>query len=143
MRQKLPLPLRLPPLPRITLRRSALMIPLLFWAVTRSKTVIAIIDTGAELSHEDLVDSLWINEAEQNGTDNVDDDNNGYIDDIYGVDFINNVPTPVPEDSSAPLHYEAPEDDSNTSHGTHVSGIIGMNQTMQSATPVSVTAQRS
>ena len=91
------------------------------------ETVIAIIDTGAELSHEDLVDSLWINEAEQNGTDNVDDDNNGYIDDIYGVDFINNVPTPVPEDSSAPLRYEAPEDDSNTSHGTHVSGIIGMN----------------
>lgn len=91
------------------------------------ETVIAVIDTGAELSHEDLVDSLWINEAEQNGTDNVDDDNNGYIDDIYGVDFINNVPTPVPEDSSAPLRYEAPEDDSNTSHGTHVSGIIGMN----------------
>lgn len=91
------------------------------------ETVIAVIDTGAELSHEDLVDSLWINEAEQNGTDNVDDDNNGYIDDIYGVDFINNVPTPVPEDSSAPIRYEAPEDDSNTSHGTHVSGIIGMN----------------
>lgn len=91
------------------------------------ETVIAVIDTGAELSHEDLVDSLWINEAEQNGTGNVDDDNNGYIDDIYGVDFINNVPTPVPEDSSAPLRYEAPEDDSNTSHGTHVSGIIGMN----------------
>lgn len=91
------------------------------------ETVIAVIDTGAELSHEDLVDSLWINEAEQNGADNVDDDGNGYIDDIYGVDFINNVPTPVPEDPSAPLRYEAPEDDSNSSHGTHVSGIIGMN----------------
>lgn len=91
------------------------------------ETVIAVIDTGAELSHEDLVDSLWINEAEQNGTDNVDDDGNGYIDDIYGVDFINNVPTPAPDNPSAPLRYEAPEDDSNTSHGTHVSGIIGMN----------------
>ena len=91
------------------------------------ETVIAVIDTGAELSHEDLVDSLWINEAERNGTDNVDDDSNGYIDDIYGVDFINNVPTPAPDNPSAPLRYEAPEDDSNTSHGTHVSGIIGMN----------------
>ena len=91
------------------------------------ETVIAVIDTGAELSHEDLADSLWINKAEQNGSDNVDDDGNGYIDDVYGVDFINNVPTPVPNDSSAPLRYETPEDDSNTSHGTHVSGIIGMN----------------
>ncbi len=90
------------------------------------ETVIAVIDTGAELSHEDLADSLWINEAERNGTDNVDDDGNGYIDDIYGVDFINNVPTPVPDNPSAPLRYEAPEDDSNSSHGTHVSGIIGM-----------------
>lgn len=90
-------------------------------------TVVAIIDTGAELSHEDLADSLWVNEAEKNGIDNVDDDGNGYIDDIYGVDFVNNAPTPVPSDPSAPLRYGAPEDDSNTSHGTHVSGIIGMN----------------
>ncbi|MGN1206377.1 MAG: S8 family serine peptidase, partial [Eubacterium sp.] len=90
-------------------------------------TVVAIIDTGAELSHEDLADSLWVNDAERNGTDNIDDDGNGFIDDVYGVDFVNNVPTPVPDDSSAPLRYDAPEDDSNSSHGTHVSGIVGMN----------------
>lgn len=90
-------------------------------------TVVAVIDTGAELSHEDLADSIWINDAEKNGKTGVDDDGNGYIDDIYGVDFVNNTPTADPEDSSAPLRYDAPEDDSNTSHGTHVSGIIGMN----------------
>lgn len=91
------------------------------------ETVVAIIDTGAELSHEDLADSLWVNEAEKNGLDNVDDDNNGYIDDVYGIDLVNNTPTPNPEDASAPLKYDAPEDDSSSSHGTHVSGIVGMN----------------
>ncbi|HBZ64730.1 MAG TPA: hypothetical protein DEO89_09110 [Lachnospiraceae bacterium] len=91
------------------------------------ETVVAIIDTGAELAHEDLADSLWTNEAELNGEDNVDDDGNGFIDDIYGIDLINDVPTPNPKDPSAPLRYGAPEDDATGSHGTHVSGIVGMN----------------
>lgn len=91
------------------------------------ETVVAIIDTGAELAHEDLADSLWTNEAELNGEDNVDDDGNGFIDDVYGIDLINDVPTPNPKDPSAPLRYGAPEDDATGSHGTHVSGIVGMN----------------
>ena len=91
------------------------------------ETVVAIIDTGAELAHEDLADSLWTNEAELNGDDNVDDDGNGFIDDVYGIDLINDVPTPNPKDPSAPLRYGAPEDDATGSHGTHVSGIVGMN----------------
>ena len=91
------------------------------------ETIVAIIDTGAELAHEDLTDSLWTNEAELNGEDNVDDDGNGFIDDVYGIDLINDVPTPNPKDPSAPLRYGAPEDDATASHGTHVSGIVGMN----------------
>ena len=91
------------------------------------ETVVAIIDTGAELAHEDLADSLWTNKAELNGEDNVDDDGNGFIDDVYGIDLVNNVPTPNPKDLSAPLRYGAPEDDATGSHGTHVSGIVGMN----------------
>lgn len=75
--------------------------------------VVAIIDTGCDLTHDDLVDNLWVNVAEQNGEPGVDDDGNGYIDDIHGVDFIN--------DDSDPI------DDSDNSHGTHVSGIVGMN----------------
>lgn len=48
--------------------------------------VIAIIDTGIDLDHPDLADNLWINPGEVDG-DGIDNDGNGYIDDIYGWDF--------------------------------------------------------
>jgi subtilisin family serine protease len=69
--------------------------------------VIAVIDTGVSLSHEDLQGSVWINKDEIpfNG---IDDDNNGYIDDYRGYDFVNNDPTPGDDNG----------------HGTHVAGII-------------------
>lgn len=53
-----------------------------------SKTVIvAVIDSGVDIEHEDLVGKIWINEDEvaDNG---IDDDNNGYVDDVYGWNFI-------------------------------------------------------
>jgi subtilisin family serine protease len=70
---------------------------------------IAILDTGIDYEHPDLVDNIWINQAELNGIEGFDDDNNGYIDDIKGWDFINL--------DNAPL-------DDNM-HGTHVAGIAG------------------
>ncbi|MHC4501130.1 MAG: S8 family serine peptidase, partial [Planctomycetota bacterium] len=51
---------------------------------------------------------IWINEAELNGTEGVDDDKNGYIDDIYGYNFIYNNSDPIDDNG----------------HGTHCSGII-------------------
>lgn len=69
--------------------------------------IIAVIDGGMEINHEDLKDNLWTNQAEVPGN-GIDDDENGYIDDIHGWDFANN--DPAPEDS--------------TGHGTHVAGII-------------------
>ena len=49
--------------------------------------VVAIIDSGIDIQHEDLVENLWVNEGEipDNG---IDDDNNGYIDDVHGWNFI-------------------------------------------------------
>jgi subtilisin family serine protease len=70
-------------------------------------TVIAIIDTGAQDTHPDLNDSLWSNPDETAGNSSDDDDGNGYEDDIYGWDFVQNDATPQDVDG----------------HGTHVAGI--------------------
>ena len=71
--------------------------------------VIAILDTGGDYTHPDLEANTRINELELNGVAGYDDDENGYIDDIRGWDFINL--------DNAPL-------DDNM-HGTHVAGIAG------------------
>eukprot|EP00745_Piridium_sociabile_P000837 TRINITY_DN105433_c0_g2_i1.p1 TRINITY_DN105433_c0_g2~~TRINITY_DN105433_c0_g2_i1.p1 ORF type:complete len:392 (-),score=36.80 TRINITY_DN105433_c0_g2_i1:38-1213(-) len=73
--------------------------------------VIAVIDSGADYNHQDLEGVIWVNEAEQNGVPGVDDDNNGFIDDIYGYDFRNDDGDPMDDDG----------------HGTHVTGIIAAN----------------
>lgn len=81
------------------------------WAIeSGSKDVkIAIIDTGIDYNHPDLVDQMWVNEAELNGVGGVDDDGNGYVDDIHGYDFANNDGDPL----------------DGHSHGTHCAGTIG------------------
>ncbi len=56
----------------------------------KSKTVIvAIIDSGIDIEHEDLKDKIWVNKGEIAGN-GIDDDKNGYIDDVHGWDFIGN-----------------------------------------------------
>lgn len=72
--------------------------------------VVAVIDTGVDYNHVDLKDNIWMNTAELLGAEGVDDDGNGYVDDIYGINMISN--------SSDPM------DDNG--HGTHVAGIIAM-----------------
>ena len=52
-----------------------------------TKVVVAVIDSGVDPEHEDLTDKLWTNEDEKAGN-GIDDDNNGYVDDVHGWNFI-------------------------------------------------------
>ncbi len=81
----------------------------------KNDTIIAVIDDGIDLNHSELKSVLWRNMAEFNGQSGVDDDGNGYVDDIYGYNF--------GSDSGNPSHNHGGTAAQN-SHGTHVSGII-------------------
>ncbi len=77
-------------------------------ATVRPEVVVAVIDGGIDYNHPDLRDNMWVNEAEFNGRPGIDDDGNGYVDDIYGYNFT----------SSTPVAYTP------NNHGTHVAGIV-------------------
>lgn len=78
-------------------------------ALGSRKIVVAIIDTGIDINHPDLKNNLWVNEKEKNGKPGVDDDGDGFIDDIYGWNFVGNNNNLT----------------DNHGHGTHIAGIIG------------------
>lgn len=75
-----------------------------------SDIIVAVVDEGVKYTHPDLAANMWVNpgEVSSNGTD---DDGNGYVDDIYGWNFV----------SDGPVTWDAEND---TGHGTHCAGII-------------------
>jgi subtilisin family serine protease len=73
-----------------------------------SNVIVAIIDTGIRYTHEDLADNVWVNPGEIPGN-GIDDDRNGIVDDVHGLNAITNTGDPIDE----------------TGHGTHVAGVIG------------------
>lgn len=94
------------------------------WNISRgsSKFTIAVIDSGYDRDHPDLPrDRLWVHEAELNGLAGIDDDGNGYIDDLHGWDWVGI--TNNPGDKNSPPDWDNDPDDLN-GHGTHVFGII-------------------
>ena len=73
--------------------------------------IVAIVDEAVKYSHPDLEPNMWVNEKELNGTEGVDDDGNGFVDDIYGYNFV----------TDGPLSWDNEKD---TGHGTHVAGTV-------------------
>lgn len=73
--------------------------------------IVAVVDEGVVYSHNDLRPNMWVNQKEYDGKEGVDDDGNGYVDDIYGYNFI----------SDGAITWNKEKD---SGHGSHCAGVI-------------------
>lgn len=75
--------------------------------VGNAEVIVCVVDNGVDFNHEDLVGNIYINRAEQDGNPGEDSDNNGYVDDVYGYNFVDKIGAIEPND-----------------HATHVAGVV-------------------
>ena len=80
-----------------------------------SDVVVAVIDGPVQYNHPDLAAAMWVNEAELNGVEGVDDDGNNYVDDVYGYNFN------TTGYSGGKINWTT---EGESGHGTHVAGIV-------------------
>lgn len=80
----------------------------------RRDVVVGVVDGGIDINHPDLQANIWTNPAEQNGN-NLDDDGNGYVDDLHGFDFFYNQGSVLFDTGS----------NETQNHASHVAGIVG------------------
>ena len=93
------------------------------WKLTTGdpEIIVAICDEGVKYDHPDLAPNMWVNEKEKNGEEGVDDDGNGYIDDIHGYNFLSTYNKDTKEGEVMPVTWDRPGDNG---HGTHVAGTV-------------------
>lgn len=83
-------------------------------APRKHPVTVAIFDDGAAIDHPELRNRLWTNEAEAHGKPGVDDDGNGYVDDVHGWDFVDNHPIAPPDGACR----------DQPSHGTFMASLV-------------------
>ena len=83
--------------------------------------IVAVCDEGVKYDHPDLAANMWVNTAEKNGIEGVDDDGNGYVDDIHGYNFLSTYDVETGDGVLMPISWNGTGD---SGHGTHVAGTV-------------------